>query len=200
VDGEVRVESSFHHLNCEDTRDDCRLAWGWDARAGELVERPSSDGAHILLSAGQSPIDSEDTADGPDWLPSSLAELRITGRRICPGAEDAELTTALYPSLGDIPDLNGDGVRDWVIGPPPVCQGDAEDYGFQVWVSSGAGPGPNGRGGEVTMAYQAPARHWVNLDVAPTPARLIAAPDCDYGQVCPGVALRWDEASKRLVE
>jgi hypothetical protein len=202
VDGEVRIESSFHPLNCEDTREDCRLAWGWDARAGQFVERPSSDGRHIILSAGQPPVDPErgDGEDGPDWIPAVLSDLRAAGRRICPGADEPALTTAFYPTLSDIPDLNGDGIRDWVIGPPPVCQGESDGYGFQVWVSSERGPGPNGRGGAAVLAWQAAPHHWANIDVAPTPARLVDAPQCGYGEVCGGVTLRWDEAAKRLVE
>ena len=199
VDGEVRVESSFHHLNCEDSRDDCRLAWGWDPRAGALVERPSSDGHHILLSAGQSPVDREDSKDGPDWVPAALSELRTAGRKVCPSLEDEALTAFVDPSLSDIPDLNGDGIRDWVIGPPATCTGVADEYSFQVWVSDGAGNGPNGRGGPAVMAYQGGVGRWVNIDVAPTPARLIDAPDCEYGKVCTGVTLRWDPATKRLV-
>ncbi|CAN5400418.1 hypothetical protein BH10PSE1_BH10PSE1_21690 [soil metagenome] len=201
VNGEVRVESSFHHLNCEDTRDDCRLAWGWDPRAGRLVERPSSDGNHIVLSAGQSPIEVfEEKDEGPDYAPPALSELRTAGRKVCPGGDDPDLTVAAYPSLTNIPDLNGDGVRDWVIGAPPVCDGDSDGYSFQVWVSTERGPGPHGEGGAAVMAYQGAPHRWVNLDVAPTPARLIDAPQCDYGKVCPGVTLRWDEATKRLVE
>ncbi len=49
------------------------------------------------------------------------------------------------------------------------------------------------------MAYQGAVGRWVNIDVAPTPARLIDAPDCEYGKVCTGVTLRWDAAAKRLV-
>lgn len=199
VDGETRIESSFHALNCENTRDDCRLAWGWDTRTGRLTERPSSDGNHIILGAGQPPVDAEEGEDRAEWIPVVLSDLKTARRKICPGTEDTELTVALYPALTDIPDLNGDGLRDWVVGPSPVCEGDADGFGFQVWVSTEAGPGPHGEGGAVALAYEAAAHHWVNLDVAPTPARLVVAPDCEYGKTCGGVSLRWEGVTKRLV-
>lgn len=44
-EAEVRVEGRLHHLNCEDTRFECRFAWVWDAEARRLVGRAASDGA-----------------------------------------------------------------------------------------------------------------------------------------------------------
>lgn len=44
VDGDVRIEAWLHHLNCDETRPQCRFAWVWDDSARRLTARPSSDG------------------------------------------------------------------------------------------------------------------------------------------------------------
>lgn len=200
INGEVRVESSFHHLNCDDTRRDCRLAWGWDPKIERLVERPSSDGSHIIVSAGQRPVDIEIDEETAEWVPSLLLERRLAGGKGCPDAQGAQPTTHVDLLINDIPDLNGDGIRDWIVGPPPICDGGPSEYGFQVWVSTERGPGPHGEGGAVSMAYQALPNNWVHLDVAREPAQLIVAPACQYGNACTGVPLHWNASLARLVE
>lgn len=53
VGGEVRIEGWLHHLNCEDSRAECRFAWAWDPQARRLVGRASSDG---IAAPKQGPI------------------------------------------------------------------------------------------------------------------------------------------------
>lgn len=57
VDGEPRFEGSFHHLACNDQRQDCRLAWGLDAATRRLVARPSANGGTYSSQADEGPIE-----------------------------------------------------------------------------------------------------------------------------------------------
>ncbi len=56
VGGEVRIQGWLHHLNCEDSRPQCRFAWAWDASARGLAARPSSDGI-AAPEEGPVPVD-----------------------------------------------------------------------------------------------------------------------------------------------
>lgn len=194
VNGEVRLEASFHHLNCSPQRDDCRLAWAWDPKARRMVERPSSDGQHIIGGMGEGAVDLGEK-DGqpvlPDDMPRAVYELHQAGRRNCPLLDEPGGVTVFFPTVGDIPDVNGDGVRDWVIEAPGACSGQpGSTYAYQVWVSDGQG--------DATLAFTAPTDHWPKLDVGQTPAVLLDGPGCGEGKTCATVRLRWDAAARTL--
>lgn len=57
VDGEVRIESVFHHGNCGDQRAVCTLAWGLDRKTDQLVPRPSANGDVFSSNPDRMPID-----------------------------------------------------------------------------------------------------------------------------------------------
>ncbi len=192
--GEVRLEASFHHLNCSPRRDDCRLAWAWDPVLRRMVERPGSDGEHIIGGMGEAAVDLGEK-DGqpvlPDDMPQAVYDLHQAGRRACASVDDATDVNVFYPAVNDIPDVNGDGVRDWVIEAPGGCNGDPDPaYGYQVWASDGDGG--------ATVAFIGPRDHWPKLDVATTPAVLLDGPGCGEGETCSAVRLRWDVATRSL--
>ena len=201
VDGEVRLETTLHHLNCDDGRFDCRFAWAWSPAAGRLEERPASDGVSRITIV--QPVDRGEAADGtpvlPDWTPPTLEERWTASRAVCPGPTDADGPYRRQATLYDIPDVNGDGLRDYVYTPDAGCETPPET-GFQVWVTEGAGPGPYGRGGAVALAWTAPQDHWPEVDVATRPAVVIQREACGEGESCPSVSLQWDAASGRLTE
>lgn len=195
VASEVRLEASFHHLNCSPQRETCRLAWAWDPNSRRLVERPSSDGVRIIGGFGEAAVDLGDDEDGhpvlPDALPSVLYDLHRAGRRNCPSLDDPNDLNTFFPAVADIPDLNGDGVRDWVIEAPGSCGGQpAADYGYQVWIADGQGG--------ATLAFTSAADRWPRLDVGAAPAVLLDGPACTEGQDCPTVALALDAPSRTL--
>lgn len=197
VGTEVRLEASFHHLNCSPQREVCRLAWGWDPVHRLMTERPSADGEHILTSLGGPPVDlGEKNGEPvlPDDAPAALLALVREGARVCPVADPADVATTAWPALRSVPDLNGDDERDWVIDAPVACgPEELAAYGYQVWVSV-----PGGAAGEVdgvSLAWSGPVDHWPRLDVAHSPARLIDAPLCDDDETCPGSLLTWDAAA-----
>ena len=202
TDGEVRVESSFHHLYCDDLKDECRLAWAWDPQTRELVERPSSDGVHIVRAPSQPAIDlgeEEGRPVLPRNVPQAVFEIYEAGRRVCVSDDLEDGVSITWPTVAATPDLNGDGARDWVIGPPTAClDTEATPYAFQVWVTSGPAE-PSGAPAPVTLAFESRGAHWAHVDVASRPARLIESSSCEWGRECPGTTLRWDAATRRLV-
>lgn len=63
VEGEARIEGSFHHAACEDRREDCRLAWGLEGETRTLAPRPSANGDTYAARHRQAAID-------PIWTPA----------------------------------------------------------------------------------------------------------------------------------
>ncbi|QDH72925.1 hypothetical protein [Brevundimonas sp. M20] len=200
VDGEVRVEAALHHLYCDSGRNECLRAWAWEPAAGRLQERPSSDGISRLTIVA--PVDLGEEADGspilPDWTPSTLEEIRFHSRVWRPATTE-EGPSLCQAELFDTPDVNGDGLRDWVFTPAGECDGEPES-GFQVWVTMGPGPGPQGRGGPVALAYTAPPERWAEYEVSERPAMLMVVAPCGEGADCGGIPLRWNASTGRLVE
>jgi hypothetical protein len=201
VAGEVRIEARVHHLECADDRMDCHYAWTWDPAVGRLSERPSRDGVSRI--AGTPTIDRGEEADGTPrlagWTPPALSDALAAGRRICLSDAAEAGYTVVRPELLDLPDLNGDGLRDYMLVPAGDCE-DLSAQGFQIWVTTGPGPGPAGQGGPVTLAWQAPLERWLESDVSTRPAIALVTSPCETGRICPAIALRWDAATGRLVE
>ncbi len=200
VDGEVRVEAALHHLYCDRDQDECLRTWAWEPAAGRLQERPSSDGVSRLTAVA--PVDLGEEADGspilPDWTPPSLGEMRFRSRVWCPVSPE-EGPALRQAALFDTPDVNGDGLRDWVFTPAGGCD-DGPVSGFQVWVTTEPGPGPQGRGGPVALAFTASPERWVEYELSERPATLLVVAPCDQGAECGGIPLRWNAAAGRLVE
>lgn len=200
VSGEVRVEAALHHLYCDSGQEECLRAWAWDASVGRLQERPSSDGISRLTVVA--PVDLGEEPDGspilPDWTPPALDEMRFHSRAWRPATTE-EGPRLCQADLFDTPDVNGDGLRDWVFTPDRGCDGGPET-GFQVWVTTGPGPGPQGRGGPVALAYTASPERWAEYEVSERPATLMVVAPCDEGADCAGIPLRWNAATGRLVD
>lgn len=188
-EGEARVEAQVHHLHCRPGQTDCLYAWAWDADLGELVERPAADGLTRLDGGGLDPIDPL-RANRPDDLPEDLSRAWFGGRLTCRDTGDDGFT-ALRPGFRSIPDINGDGRRDW-IGTPPVCADeDAGSPVFDLWVT--------GEGGGLEIAYTSAPDHYPSIDIGTTPATVITNPACGYNQPCPDTRLRWDGVRRRFV-
>jgi len=197
---EVRIEAALHPLYCEAGAETCLRAWAWDAAVGRLEERPSSDGISRLTVVP--PVDLGEAPDGasilPDWTPPTLEEMHFRSRIWCP-VERVEGMRLRQADLFDTPDVNGDGLRDWVYTPAGGCDG-GPDSGFEVWVTTERGPGPRGRGGAVAQAYTALPGQWAEYEVSGRPATLIVATPCIEGAECTAIPLRWEARTGRLVE
>lgn len=201
VDGEMRLEAWLHDLECSQGQDVCLRAWAWDPAAGRLQERPSSDG--ISRMTGTAPVDLGEAPDGtpnlPQWTPPALEALRVQSRVWCPAVNEPDGHFLRQGTLYDIPDLNGDGLRDWVFAPQSGCETPPQS-GSQIWVTTGRGPGPHGEGGAVGLAWTSPEDHWIEYEVSERPAVALVVGACETGQDCPGVPLRWNAAEGRLAE
>jgi len=186
--GEARVEAMVHRLNCRPEQPECLYAWAWDPTLGRLVERPASNGLTRLQGGGFDPTDAT-RADTPDSLPNELSQVWFGGRLTCRDESDDGFV-ALRPEFRSVPDINGDGQRDW-IGIPPVCE--AETMGspsFELWVTTG--------NGELELAYTSASNRYPSIDIRTTPATVLVNPSCDYDEPCPDERLRWDGPGGRF--
>ena len=194
--GETLIETEVHHVFCGSTGDDCAFAWTWDAGLKQLVERPTAAGRTLLGNdGGFAPIGQrEDSRPVEDRLPAELSEVWHGSRLTCPSGDDEGFRTyrAVFKS---VPDLNGDGRRDWLVRKPDPCAASPEDtvtpVGFSVWLT-----GPDGA---LAEAWTSAPDHWAVVDIATTPARLISNPACGNGAACPDVRLRWDQRSSSFI-
>lgn len=194
VDGEIRVQAQVHHLECTDDRTDCLYAWTWDPAQRRLIERPSSDGYSRI--AGTPPIDAGEDEHGvppvPPGAPLNLQEHLWASREVCLSEAVVDGYVIRQAQAIDIPDLNGDGLRDYMVSPADACD-DLSPLGIQIWLTAG-------EGAPAVPAYQAPLERWLEYEVSERPATVLVVAPCDGGRDCPGVPLRLDPATGRLVE
>lgn len=195
IDGERRVEAALHHLECSQGQEECLRAWAWDPATGRLQERASSDG--VSRMSGTAPVDLGEEPDGtprlPRGTPAQLEQMRFESRVWCPAVNEPDGRYLRQALLYDVPDLNGDGLRDWIYAPEDGCDRQAET-GFQVWVTSGR------ESGAVALAFTAPRERWAEYEVSERPATLLVTAPCAEGTDCAGIPLRWDARTGRLVE
>lgn len=192
VGDEIRLEASFHHLNCLPPREVCRLAWAWDPTTRSLSERPSSDGEAVVSGFGEGTVDLGEV-DGrpklPDDIPAAVFDRYLAGRRACGNPNDADAFTVSYPAVASTPDLNGDGQRDWVIEAPSFCaEQAAADYGYEVWISDETDG--------ASRAFVAAPGRWPAFQVDRTPAGMLDARPCLTGEICETVPLEWNRAAR----
>ena len=194
--GETVIDAEVHHVFCGSSGDDCAFAWTWDARLKRLVERPTATGRTLLGNdGGFAPIGQrEDSRPVEDTLPAELSEVWRGTRMTCPSDGDDGFRV-LRPTFKSIPDLNGDGLRDWLVRKPDPCVASPDDtvtpVGFSVWLT--------GAGGALAEAWTSAPDHWAVIDIATTPARLISNPACGHEPTCPNRRLRWDPRSATFV-
>ena len=194
--GETVIDVEVHHVFCGVAEGACGFAWAWDADLKRLVERPNAAGQTLLTHDGGFPPVSEREGSRPvaDSLPPELAAVWRESRLTCSSGDDDGFLTH-RATFKSVPDLNGDGMRDWLVRKPDPCAASPEDtvqpVGFSVWLTSpDRGPG---------QAWASEPDHWAVIDIATTPARLISNPACGYDPVCPNARLRWDTRLSRFV-
>lgn len=197
ADGESRIEAWVHHSLCSsDAGSDCRFAYAWDPALKRLVERPNRAGEAIIPVGAFSPIDTSADRDPNPDAPQPVADLWFKTRRTCSSVYNDDGLEVNRATLTDIPDVDGDGVRDWVVEPPADCPAQPGDTvphpGFQVWLTRGEG--------DAVLAYTSAADLYPRLDVSEARATVMAAPSCSLGEPCRTARLRWDAESGRLID
>jgi hypothetical protein len=196
-DGETVIDAQVHHVFCGAAGDDCAFAWTWDASLQQLVERPTAAGRTLLPNDGGFPPVAWREGSRPvaDLLPEELAAVWRTSRVTCATEQEEDGLRIYRATFKSVPDLNGDGLRDWLVRKPDPCAvspGETvQPVGFSVWLT-----GPEG---VLSEAWASAPDHWAVIDIATTPARLISNPACGYDPVCPNRRLRWDPRSSTFV-
>lgn len=194
--GETVIDAEVHHVFCGAAGNDCAFAWTWDAGLKKLVERPNAAGSTLLGNDGGFPPIGQRDSNRPveDLLPAELSEVWHGTRITCPTTDDDGFRV-FRASFKEVPDLNGDGRRDWLSRLPDPCPRDVHDEvqarPFSVWLT--------GAGGGLTEAWTSEPDHWALIDIATTPARLVSNPDCGHSVPCPNVRLRWDAGASDFV-
>ena len=102
-----KLEVNLHGTACGSYgADECLRAWRWDGAANAYVETPNSKGLALLVS-GSIPALEPDPKDAPAAVQAEVAARTAACKAL--GVEEVEAIP-----LSDLPDVNGDGVRDWL--------------------------------------------------------------------------------------
>lgn len=192
--GVTRLEVDFHGTVCGGSGvDPCGRAYRWDEDTG-WVATPTADG-HTWLYGGPVELNLYNRQDLPADVNAAFDRIQA----LCPeGGGDTERQTW---SSFRIPDINGDGQGDWVVG-----------GAYDACAVSGADPNlvlpvivlVSGPGGGFSEAYAKPGMAF-GIDIGQHPAAFYAIPpntfcgDADGALDKPcGQRLRWDAASGKL--
>lgn len=189
--GERIVDIDFHGSICGGAgADECKRRYGWDEAAGRFFERPNSKG-ETWLAGGPSPV-----VEIPlSRAPAAVAD-QITRRQdFCKAAGGAYPTDAI--GFNDLPDLNGDGVRDWVVGTYyDYCEmgetgKDSPPIATVILIS---------KGGDFVVGFEAAEANW-GIDLAPTPTfkTIEGADDCAFRKEKPCARVPWTWNGETLV-
>lgn len=177
------VDVSMDTEACRSAQADCSLRWAWDARLGRLVERPNARGVTRLDGPIIAPMRTDWRTLPPD-VAVAMRDLAAQCRQPGRGRNDDSFS----PTVASVPDINGDGVRDWIIGSPgEACPNTGTPLGLVIMASA--------RDGRFRSAFQAMGLGYA-IDLTPNGARVVAI---DVQGVCPNDAcfeepLRWNPA------
>lgn len=179
------VDIDFHGSICGGAgADECKRRYVWDEAAGRFFERPNRKGETWLVG-GPSPVVEIPLTQAPAAVAGQIKRREA----FCKAAGGA------YPTdetgFNDLPDLNGDGVRDWVIGT-------FYDYCEMGETGRDSPPIPTSilisKDGGFVVAFEAPETNW-GIDLAPAPTFMtLEGPEgCGYRKDgCARVAWRWN--------
>jgi hypothetical protein len=191
----ARLDIEVHGSACGGSGNvECRFAYIWDAARERWSERAASNGSTVL-SGGGFAIGRDETGEAPLQVQAAIARDVALCQAL--GASNVDGS----PSASSIPDVNGDGIRDWLIGGLP-CQDVPDTITTplaitRLFVSDAGG---------FSEGWMAPIidgeTQGFEIDIATAPAILRTVergPMCDFGQpICPRQAFHWDSDLKRL--
>ncbi|MBI1407558.1 MAG: hypothetical protein GC145_15715 [Caulobacter sp.] len=190
------VEVNYHGSVCDSFgADECLRAYRWDAGVDGYVEVPNSKGLAMLVGGSLSAMDPA-LSETPPIVQQAFAEKQKACRAA--GGDYAEADAPIQ----QIPDINGDGVRDWVVGSYyDLClfENEAPENAPQPSLKVFASQPDGGW----VLALDRKSVAW-DLDISTAPARILLVDksddnDCGYGgKPCPREPLAWDQASQSL--
>jgi hypothetical protein len=167
----------------------CPASFVWDSRIGRLVEHRVPDGSGVIrLLRPLESLDRAPPAPVRTRLQRMAAQCRAAG-----GKMDAE---AVRDAASTVPDIDGDGLRDWLIA-YPMCAitGDGEEpvYPMVLFASAGRPASPEAA---------AEARQFeIRLSRGPASVFAVKGKACledEVGARCTRIPLRWNPRSRRL--
>lgn len=182
------VDIEFHGSTCGGAgADECLRRYAWDEARGRFIERPNRKGDG-WLEDGPSPLVGTPLAGLPTEVRAQLD--RRVG--ICKAVPGAAYRLEESP-FNDLPDLNGDGIRDWVVGTSyDTCDLSEAAEGAQspplpvtILISKDGG---------FVVARESEDGMW-GVDLLPTPhyATLEGEETCRFTEAgCKRVPWRWD--------
>lgn len=197
--GETVFDFDFHGSVCGGYGVEvCPASFAWDARQQRMVERVARNGDGTIRYV--SPFDGIDD-DMPDTVADRIAarkaECKAQGGRT--GDEDGE-ENFLFSS-NSVPDVDGDGARDWaLLGNTCTFADDRDsiDLPDELWVTAG-------HADQLVLALSAPMFK-ISVSTVPASVRTIAtSEDCDAystdkeAKICPAQPMRWVAASRSFV-
>ncbi len=190
--GERLLDIDFHGSTCGGAGvEECPRGYVWNEALGRFIERPNAKGG-TWLQMGPSPL-------VPTPLSAAPAEVkaRLDKRAAFCAAAGGKAPEGEETAFNDLPDLNGDGVRDWVVG---------TYYDYCEMGESGRDSPPIptviliSKGGGFVVGYEATQGSW-GIDLAPTPTfkTVEGAEDCHFSKAKPCVYVPWKWDGERLV-
>lgn len=198
VGSETVFDFDFHGGTCGTFgASECIVSFAWDAKAGRLAERvnPKGDGTVRLVA----PVE-----PGMQGYPQAVRAAVEDMLRFCTsvGARpDAESDAELLPA--SVPDVDGDGARDWLFTRQHCIYGDGRDpieREDALLITAGNPDKP--------VLFAPDGR--IEISVATVPATILqvdsAAKNCtdEYRQPgqapCPRIEWRWDTAKRQPVK
>jgi hypothetical protein len=155
------IDVELHGVYCNGTgADPCPRAFEWNVKTGRLDEAANRAGGTLLNGPLFQPVPVDEAA-----LPPPVVAARESARQACLAADGRyeEFDTP----VASVPDLNGDGQRDWIVdGSLTQCEtatGTGTTAPVRVFLSDS---------GEVREAPAVPSDSY-DIDVGSRPARLL---------------------------
>ncbi len=193
--GVARLDLDFHGSLCGGYGvQACPRSYLWNEQAGAFLET-AAPGNHTWLAGGPHALAEADLTRAPAPVLAALERTQMQCQATN-GRYDAEW------GVTSIPDLDGDGARDWVVGSaymdcdyrdgvPPDSK---PDLSMMVFVTGGDAAQPR-------LALEGREMRY-GIDIASTPAAFYAAEleaECEYEKPC-GRRLRFDPATGHLTD
>ncbi|MDQ0464044.1 hypothetical protein QO010_001815 [Caulobacter ginsengisoli] len=184
------LDVDYHGSVCGLTGvEECPRRYMWDPAEMAFLPAINAKGDGLLVGLPASVVDI-DLKDAPPEIQVEAKALADRCARAGGKREDP-------PDIGRLPDLNGDGVREWYVGSQYAdCQDmtepSAEPEALVIMVSQDGGP--------FTLAWGA-TQPDIGFDISSRPAVMVQferPSSCDLTNDCPRKPMRWDPATRKL--
>ncbi len=183
--GETVFDFDFHGSNCGTFGSSaCPASFAWDGKAGRLVERPTPQGETTVRLIDPIPLT---RADVPENI---MAASRDASAKCKAG--DADDKASLPAS---IPDIDGDGLRDWSLTVEVCDKLGQSDLKQILFATAGSAHHP----------IVAASGMFYRVSIATTPASVAVVNQTDTcggysvdGKPCTQTSMYWNSVTKKL--